>query len=57
MFIDAIHFSVKNDGIVMKKAVYVVQAINTDGFKDVIGLYVGENENSKFWLSVLNNLK
>jgi transposase-like protein len=57
VFIDAIHFSVKNDGLVTKKAVYVVLAINIEGFKDVIGIYIGENESSKFWLSVLNDLK
>jgi len=57
VFIDAIHFSVKNDGIVGKKAVYIVLAIDIEGQKDVIGIYVGENESSKFWLSVLNDLK
>lgn len=57
VFIDAIHFSVKNDGLVSKKAVYVVLAINTEGLKDVIGIYIGENESSKFWLGVLNDLK
>lgn len=50
VFIDAIYFSVK-------KAIYVVLAVNTEGIKDVIGIYVGENETSKFWLSVLNDLK
>lgn len=57
VFIDAIHFSVKNDGLVTKKAVYVVLAINTEGLKDVIGIYIGENESSKFWLGILNDLK
>jgi len=57
VFIDAIHFSVKNDGIVSKKAVYIVLAIDIEGQKDVIGIYVGENESSKFWLSVLKDLK
>ncbi|ABN54411.1 transposase mutator type [Acetivibrio thermocellus ATCC 27405] len=57
VFIDAIHFSVKNDGIVGKKAVYIVLAIDIEGQKDVIGIYVGENESSKFWLSVLKDLK
>jgi putative transposase len=56
-FIDAIHFSVKSDGVIVKKAVYIVLAVSTDGVKDVIGIYVGENESSKFWLSVLNDLK
>ena len=51
VFIDAIHFSVKSDGIVTKKAVYIVPAVNMDGIKDVIGIYVGENESSKFWLA------
>jgi len=46
VFIDAIHFSVKNDGIVGKKAVYIVLAIDIEGQKDVIGIYVGENESS-----------
>lgn len=57
IFIDAIHFSVKNDGLVTKKAVYVVLAITTEGLKDVIGIYVGEKESSKFWMGVLNDLK
>lgn len=57
VFIDAIHFSVKNDGLVTKKAVYVVLAINIEGLKEVIGIYIGENESSKFWLGVLNDLK
>jgi putative transposase len=57
VFIDAIHFSVRSNGIVIKKAAYIVLAVNTEGIKDVIGIYVGENESSKFWLSVLNDLK
>jgi transposase-like protein len=57
VFIDAIHYSVKIDGIVKKIAVYVILGINMDGFKEVLGLYVGTNESSKYWLSVLNELK
>jgi len=57
VFIDAIHFSVRTDGIVKKRAVYVVLGINMDGFKEVLGLYIGGNESSKYWLSVLNELK
>lgn len=57
VFIDAIHFSVRDSGIVSKKAVYVVLAITTEGMKEVLGLYVGENESSKYWLGVLNDLK
>ena len=57
VFIDAIHYSVRTDGIVKKRAVYVVLGINMDGFKEVLGLYIGDNESSKYWLSVLNELK
>jgi transposase-like protein len=57
VFIDAIHFSVRDSGIVNKKAVYVVLAITSEGMKEVLGLYVGENESSKYWLGVLNDLK
>jgi transposase-like protein len=57
VFIDAINYSVRIDGIVKKAAVYVVLGINMDGYKEVLGLYVGTNESSKYWLSVLNELK
>jgi transposase-like protein len=57
VFIDAIHFSVRSDSTVIKKAVYVVLAITKEGYKDVIGVYVGENESSKYWLNVLTNIK
>ncbi|WP_432748928.1 IS256 family transposase [Pectinatus haikarae] len=57
IFIDAIHFSVRHDSIVSKLAAYVVLGINEDGYKEVLALEVGENENSKYWLSVLNGLK
>ena len=57
IFIDAIHFSVRNDGIVSKLAAYVVLGINEDGMKEVLSIEVGENESSKYWLGVLNSLK
>ena len=57
MYIDAVHFSVKENGIVTKKAVYVVLGVNTEGIKDVLGIYIGENESAKYWLNVLNDLK
>ena len=57
MFIDAVHFSVREDNLIKKLAAYVVLAITMDGQKDVISLQIGENESSKFWLSVLNDLK
>ena len=57
VFIDAIHFSVREDGVVQKRAAYVVLGIDADGSKDVLTIDVGENESSKYWLSVLNSLK
>ncbi len=57
VFIDAVHFSVRKEKIVKKLAAYVVLGIDIDGRKDVLGLYIGENESSKYWLGVLNELK
>ena len=57
IFIDAIHYSVMEDSIIRKLAAYVVLGINSEGRKDVITIEVGENESSKYWLSVLNSLK
>lgn len=57
VFIDAIHFSVRDDGIIQKLAAYIVLGINQDGMKEVLSIEVGENESSKYWLSVLNSLK
>lgn len=57
VFIDAVHFSVRDDGVIRKLAAYVVLGMNEDGMKEVLSLVVGENESSKYWLSVLNSLK
>jgi transposase-like protein len=57
MFLDAIHFHVRTDGVVLKKAVYVAIGITVAGKKDVLGMWVGENESAKFWATVLNSLK
>jgi transposase-like protein len=57
LFIDAIHYSVRDDGIIKKLAAYVILGINADGHKEVLAIEVGENESSKYWLSVLNGLK
>lgn len=57
VYIDAIHFNVKTNGVVGKSAAYVVMGISKTGMKEVLGLYIGESESSKFWLSVLNDIK
>ena len=56
-FLDAIHFSVKEDKSIVKKAAYVVLGVNSEGKKDILGIYIGSNESSKFWLMVLNDLR
>jgi len=57
VFIDAVHFSVRDDSVIRKPAAYVVLGINEDGRKEVLSIVVGEKESSKYWLSVLNRLK
>ncbi|WP_103105360.1 IS256 family transposase [Brevibacillus reuszeri] len=57
VFLDAIHFKVKQDGAIVNKAAYMVIGIDLDGHKDVLGIWIGENESAKFWLHVLNELK
>jgi putative transposase len=56
VFMDAIHFHVRSEGQIIKKAVYIAIGINMDGIKDVLGMWIGENESAKFWLSVMNSL-
>ena len=57
VFLDAIHYKVKQEGRVVNKAAYMVVGIDLEGSKDVLGMWVGENESAKFWLLVLNELK
>lgn len=57
VFIDAVHFSVRQEHTVVKKAAYIVLGVNSIGEKDVLGIWIGENESAKFWLGVLNDLK
>ena len=56
-FLDAIHFKVKQEGHIVNKAAYMVVGVDLDGCKDVLGIWIGEHESSKFWLTVLNELK
>lgn len=57
IFMDAIHYKVRDDKQIVVKAAYVVLGVNMDGEKEVLGIWIGANESSKFWLSVLNDLK
>ena len=56
-FLDAVHFNVKEDKAIVKKAAYVILGVNSEEKKDVLGIYIGGNESAKFWLTVLNDLK
>ena len=57
VWLDAIHFKVRQDGTVKTRAVYSILGVSIDGQKEVIGIYFGENEGSSFWRSVLTDLK
>ncbi len=57
IFVDAIHFSVRDNGIIRKKAAYIILGINETGKKEVLSIEIGDNESSKYWLGIFNNLK
>ena len=57
MFMDAIHYHVRCEGQIVKKAVYIAIGIDLSGRKDVLGMWVGENESAKYWTTVLNSLR
>jgi putative transposase len=57
VFLDAIHYKVREDGRIVSKAVYIVLGIDCNGKKDILGIWIGESESSKFWLKVLIDLK
>ncbi|WP_272673961.1 MULTISPECIES: IS256 family transposase [unclassified Providencia] len=57
IWLDAIHYKVKEDGRYVSKAVYTVLALNLEGKKDILGLYLSESEGANFWLSVLTDLQ
>jgi putative transposase len=57
IWLDAIHFKVRHDGVVKTRAIYSILGVTLEGQKEVIGIYFGENESSSFWRQVLNDLK
>lgn len=56
-FIDAVHFSVRDNGVIRKLAAYTILGINEEGRKEILTIQIGENESSKYWLSILYELK
>jgi len=57
IWLDAMHFKVRQDGVVKSKAIYSILAVSTEGQKEVIGIYFGETEAASFWRSVLHDLQ
>lgn len=57
IFMDAIHYKIREDGRIINRAAYVVLGVTLDGTKDILSITIGANESSKFWLGMLNDLK
>lgn len=57
VFLDAMHFKVREEGKVVSKAFYSILGVNKEGRKDILGMYLSENEGAHFWLGVLNDLR
>jgi transposase-like protein len=57
VFLDAIHFKVREEGKVISKAAYTCLAIDVNGQKNMLGIWIGQAESSRFWLGILNDLK
>ncbi len=57
VWMDAMHFKIREDGKVKSKAVYVIIGLSTAGIKEVLGLYISESEGARFWLQILTHLQ
>lgn len=57
VYMDAVHFKVKEEHKIVSKAAYICMALDMNGYKDILGIWIGEQEGAKFWLSVCNDLK
>jgi len=57
VYLDAIHYKVREDGSYISKAFYTVLGVNLEGKKEILGLYLNESEGAKFWLQVLTDLQ
>ena len=57
VFMDAVHFHVRQDGRTIKKAVYIAIGTRLDGHREVLGLWIGGNESAKYWIGVLNEIR
>ena len=57
VFMDCIHYKVREDGRILSRAAYVIMGVTIEGYKEILSITVGANETSKFWLGMLNDLK
>jgi len=57
VYLDAVHFKVRDSGKIVSKAAYIILGINAEGMKEIMGIWVGENEGAKYWLGILNEIK
>jgi putative transposase len=57
VFFDALRVKIRDEGVVRNKAVYLALGVRTDGIKEILGLWIEQNEGAKFWLLVMNELK
>lgn len=57
VYMDAIHYKVRDEHQIVSKAAYICMALDMKGYKDILGIWIGEQEGAKFWLSVCNDLK
>lgn len=57
VWLDAIHYKVRHEGRVVTRAIYCIIGLNQEGYKELLGLYIGDNEGAKFWLQVLTDLQ
>ena len=57
VWLDAIHYKIKENGKYITKAIYTILGVNLSGRKEILGLYLSENEGANFWLQVLTNLQ
>ena len=57
VFFDAIRVKIRDEGMVRNKAIHIALGVRADGRKEVLGLWLEQNEGAKFWLRVMNELK
>ncbi len=57
IYLDGLHFKVRESGKIVNRCAYIVLGVNSQGYKEVLGIWIGETEGAKFWMHVLNEIK